>query len=199
MNAASEVHIDVVKFNVGGQKFDCARSLLSLYPDTMIAKSASDQWQIDSKSEIFLERDGTLFQFVLCYLRDGKVMLPLTTAKRALLDELSYYGVEVVDEHTIDDGKMQGVTATNAFHESICYMTKIANEARKAHVKAQMMANAIAKDGECAFIAAGLIENHMTNAVKYKYGNETKQYEVKYSKHSAAEVDETELRPEIFL
>jgi hypothetical protein len=65
--------IDAVKFNVGGQKFHVTRSLLALYPDTMIAKSASDQWNKDSKSEIFLERDGTLFQFVLSYLRDGKV------------------------------------------------------------------------------------------------------------------------------
>jgi hypothetical protein len=74
-----------------------ARSLLALYPDTMIAKSASDQWQQDPKAEIFVERDGTLFQFVLSYLRDGKVCLPLTTAK-TVLDELSYYGAEVLDE-----------------------------------------------------------------------------------------------------
>jgi hypothetical protein len=56
MNAASEIQTDTAKLDVGGQKFDEARTLLALYPDTMIVNSASDQWQQDPKAEIFLGR-----------------------------------------------------------------------------------------------------------------------------------------------
>ena len=38
---------ETAQFNVGGQKYEVSRSLLTLYPKTMLAKSASDQWQTD--------------------------------------------------------------------------------------------------------------------------------------------------------
>ena len=85
----------IAKFNIGGQRYEVSRSLLESNPDTMLAKSASDQWQEDPESEIFIERDGQRFRFVLDYLRDGKVCLPSTETKDAFMAELEYYNINV--------------------------------------------------------------------------------------------------------
>jgi len=76
---------DIAKFNIGGHRYEVSRSLLKSHPDTMLAKSASDQWQEDPESEIFIERDGQRFRFVLDYLRDGKVGLPIIETTDAFL------------------------------------------------------------------------------------------------------------------
>ena len=84
---------DIAKFNIGGHRYEVSRSLLLNHPDTMLAKSASDQWQEDPESEIFIERDGQRFRFVLDYLRDGKVGLPITETTDAFVAELEYYNI----------------------------------------------------------------------------------------------------------
>ena len=43
------------------------------------------------------------FSNVLTYLRDGRVDLPRTIRKKALVKELLYYGISPIDESTIDD------------------------------------------------------------------------------------------------
>ena len=60
-----------------------------------------DQWQEDPESEIFIERDGERFKYCLDYLRDGRVMLPITMSKGAVMEDLKYYGVESVDEEVV--------------------------------------------------------------------------------------------------
>ena len=94
---------ETVKFNVGGTIYEVSRSLLERYPDTMLAKSASERCQEDSRSEIFIERDGDLFRHVLSYLRDGRVVLPLTASREGLMLELQYYGLDGVEKENIDD------------------------------------------------------------------------------------------------
>lgn len=93
----------IVKFNIGGQRFDVSESFLSLHPNTMLAKSASEEWQKDPEKVIFMDRDGAMFAQVLNYLRDGRVDLPCTINKSAFLYELVYYGVEKVDEDAVED------------------------------------------------------------------------------------------------
>ena len=94
---------ETVKFNVGGTIYEVSRSLLERYPDTMLAKSASKRWQEDSMSKICIERDGDLFRHVLSYLRDGRVVLPLTASREGLMLELQYYGLDGVEKENIDD------------------------------------------------------------------------------------------------
>ena len=86
--------VEVAKFNVGGHLYEVARTLLEQHPDTMLARSASETWQQDPETEIFLERNGIRFQYVLDYLRDGKVFLPVTESKEALIQDLKYFGIE---------------------------------------------------------------------------------------------------------
>ena len=104
---------EIVKFNVGGHRYEVSRSLLSLHPNTMIAKSASEQWQNDPQKEVFIDRDGAIFSFVLSYLRDGKVALPTTVRKVTLMDELDYYGVDDVEANMIDDENRETKFACN--------------------------------------------------------------------------------------
>ena len=96
-----------VTFNVGGEKFQLARSLLlDFYPDSVLAKSISERWKQpdqDANEEIFFDRCPQLFRKVLEYLRDKKVHLPITVSKKAVLSELEYYCVNDVEEEAIDD------------------------------------------------------------------------------------------------
>lgn len=104
---------ETVKFNVGGQRYEVSTSLLTLHPNTMLAKCASEQWQQDKSQEIFIDRSGAIFEHVLNYLRDGVVALPITVRKVTLLKELEYYGVENVDESAIDDGNREAKPGYN--------------------------------------------------------------------------------------
>ena len=100
----------VVKFNVGGTRYEVARSLLESYPETMLARMASEDWHDDSKGdEIFIERDGERFKYCLDFLRDGKVLLPITTRKEALLEDLQYYNIEHQYNNVIEYGAQEKV------------------------------------------------------------------------------------------
>ena len=67
------------------------------HPETMLAKICSEKWQEDSEAEIFIDRDGSIFSFVLSYLRDSKVHLLTTISKGILMNELTYFGVDFVE------------------------------------------------------------------------------------------------------
>ena len=86
--------IKIVHFNVGGVKYDVARALIEAYPGTMLARLVSDTWQQDLGSEIFIDRNGQRFQYVLDYMRDQEVNLPLNAAKGSVMKELEYFGFE---------------------------------------------------------------------------------------------------------
>jgi hypothetical protein len=85
----------IVKFNVGGTRYEVSQSLLQSCPDSMLAKSAATQWHTDPNAEIFVDRNGTRFQYVLDYLRDGQVDLPVFVSKASLLLDLDFFGVPV--------------------------------------------------------------------------------------------------------
>ena len=76
-----------------------------MYPNTMLAKLTSEKWCSDINAEIFVERNGKRFQYVLDYLRDGEVTLPITETKEMIICELKYFGVEF-DEDKIDEKDM---------------------------------------------------------------------------------------------
>ena len=62
---------EIVKLNIGGFSYQLSSSLLQMHPDTMLAKSASEKWQKDSQTEVFIDRNGGYLQYVLDYLREG--------------------------------------------------------------------------------------------------------------------------------
>jgi len=93
---------EIIKYNVGGIRYEVSHSLIRRYPKSLLAKTAFSPWNRDDKDEeIFIERDGDRFRYVLDYLRDGLVFIPATVAKEAVMLDLNYYGVDYNDEVVI--------------------------------------------------------------------------------------------------
>lgn len=88
----------IITFNVGGKHYDISRSLLELYPNTVLATAASETWNNHGDNNnnncepIFIERDGKRFRYILDYMRDGKVHLPANIPKQAFICDLDYLG-----------------------------------------------------------------------------------------------------------
>ena len=93
---------ELVCFNIGGNKYNLPHSFLKRYPQTLLGQIASEQWQANTGKEVFLDRNGDYFQFVLRYLRnDGHVLLPRVFLKSLFLDELVFFEINDVDESKI--------------------------------------------------------------------------------------------------
>jgi len=105
---------DVIKYNVGGIKYQVARSLIRMYPKSLLAKTAFSPWNKDEDhdKEIYIERDGDRFRYVLDYLRDGLVFIPATVAKEAVMLDLNYYGLDYNDDVVI------GTETSTNYYES---------------------------------------------------------------------------------
>ena len=91
----------IVKFSVGGTRYEVARSLFEMHPDTMLARMVSEQWQENPEAEIFIERDGSRFQYVLDYLRDGRAYIPFALPKESLADDMTYYAISFETERIL--------------------------------------------------------------------------------------------------
>lgn len=97
----SGINNKTVTFDVGGKIYRVSRSLLDQHPDTMLARYASDTWfpkgenndETDTSSPLFIERNGERFQYVLDYMRDGVLDIPITVSKDAMIRDLSYFGL----------------------------------------------------------------------------------------------------------
>jgi len=92
----------VIKFNIGGNRYEVSQSLLQSYPDSMLTKSAAEQWHTNPNAEIFIDRNGSRFQYVLDYLRDGIVHLPVFVTKASFLIDLQFYAVDVKEDAIVE-------------------------------------------------------------------------------------------------
>ena len=93
---------DVVRLDVGGSKYVVSRSLIDTYPDTMLAKLVSKTWHQDPTKEIFVDRNGPRFQYVLDYMRDQKAHLAMGVSRASIFKELEYFGFENVPADAVD-------------------------------------------------------------------------------------------------
>jgi len=96
-----------VLFNVGGQQYRISQSLLDTQPKCMPTRSASEHWHSDDSSEIYIDRNGSRFQYVLDYLRDGRVVLPISECKEAIISELEYYSIDYDEDYIIHSSTSQ--------------------------------------------------------------------------------------------
>lgn len=84
---------DTVVFNVGGVRYELARSTLLLHPDTMLAVLVSERWGSEGAEEpLFVDRDGQRFQFVLDFYRDGRARVPAELFS-SVQAEFEYFGL----------------------------------------------------------------------------------------------------------
>ena len=114
------------KLNIGGTRYEVSNSLLDQFQDSMLRRITSDTWNNESnddplldpdltkkEEEIFIERDGGRFKFVLDYMRDGEVSLPLSIPRQQLVSDMEYYDIDF-DETRITLGV---ANPNDAFHK----------------------------------------------------------------------------------
>jgi hypothetical protein len=135
----------IVRFNVGGVKYEVSRSLIEAYPSTMLARLVSDTWQQDLGSEIFIDRNGQRFQYVLDYMRDQEINLPLNTTKGSAVKELEYFGFEHVDPEAI---KSSCANLAAFKHVSMCQ-----KQHEAAFKELELQAKEVEDMKECTIIA----------------------------------------------
>ena len=131
---------DTVQFNIGGTPYKVSRSLIESHPDSMLAKSVSEQWLEDPEAEVFIDRDGICFRFVLNYMRDGKVVLPVTESKESVLAELQYYGIES-NETDVSDTNARLSISLESFTE---YLHELVNLEKQQSIEQMCTEGAIA-------------------------------------------------------
>lgn len=57
---------------------------------------------------LYIDRNGDRFQYILDFMRDGQVHLPVTESNAALQKELEYYGFQNIKEQSITQGTLEG-------------------------------------------------------------------------------------------
>jgi len=129
-NASGET--ESVTFDVGGRTFKVSRSLIKQHEKSMLARLVSDTWQSVKDSEkasnLFIDRDGDRFAYVLDFLRYGHVQLPYNISKELLILDLDFFGIDGATDETITVG-----------HDYYCHFSKVSElHIMKANLMAQV-------------------------------------------------------------
>ena len=88
---------DIIRLNVGGIPYTTTKATLSRYPSSMIGAmfNGSMPTAVDDDGRYFIDRDGTMFEYVLNFLRSSQLALP---EGFKLLDQLAveadFYQIE---------------------------------------------------------------------------------------------------------
>ena len=154
----------MVCLNVGGKQYKVSCSLLDMHPNSELAQIISEQWLSSPKEEVFIERDGERFRFVLDYLKnDGHVFLPMTVPIPLLLADLTFYGIENVDESKIIC--KYGIATQHLAHAVSTVYTAF-NTSSSADVKAEI--NALELHSAIVKIAVLCANRYLTSGGKLK-------------------------------
>ena len=92
--ALSIVPVRTVTFDVGGRLHKVRNSFISLNQNNVIGRLGQIALDRNVDEPIFIDRDGDIFIYVLNFLRDGRIELPMTVPKQAFINELRYYGID---------------------------------------------------------------------------------------------------------
>eukprot|EP00730_Choanoeca_flexa_P016560 TRINITY_DN7855_c0_g1_i2.p1 TRINITY_DN7855_c0_g1~~TRINITY_DN7855_c0_g1_i2.p1 ORF type:complete len:248 (+),score=39.77 TRINITY_DN7855_c0_g1_i2:833-1576(+) len=94
---------EMIRFNVGGQYFLTTRTtIFASGKDNMLARMIDGELPLlkDQKGNIVIDRDGTCFQYILNFLRDGSLLFPTDQHfLQLLLREARYYCVTGLVQH----------------------------------------------------------------------------------------------------
>ena len=77
----------------GGRIHRVTESMLKQHHNTLLGRLAAKALKDGTDDPIFIDRDGDLFLFVLNFLREGEVDLPMTVPRKAFMAEIRYYGI----------------------------------------------------------------------------------------------------------
>ncbi|KXJ28532.1 uncharacterized protein LOC110238831 [Exaiptasia diaphana] len=116
---------EIVRLNVGGTVFQTSRNTLVFDANSRFYEMFSDDQTLENREEVFIDRDGTHFRYILNYLRTGLVTLPRdANALQELLIEAQYYDLkEIVDVLSKPCYQIKGILphsfTQEAFHDSL--------------------------------------------------------------------------------
>lgn len=102
---------EIIRLNVGGVIFQTTKSTLLFDAESRFYAMFPDDISFDKNEEIFIDRDGTHFRYILNYLRTGIVTIPRDVAAiQELLIEAEYYQLkEIIEELTKPCYRIKGI------------------------------------------------------------------------------------------
>jgi len=84
----------LVNLNVGGKKFKTTVDTLTKYEDSIFPVLLSGKFKEDPEKEIFIDRDGQAFKYIMTFLRNGEYIAPSDPAMQKLvMCEIDYFGL----------------------------------------------------------------------------------------------------------
>lgn len=92
----------IVKLNIGGTLYTTRVSTLTKYPESRLAKmfEGTEPSTEDSNGNFFIDRDGSIFRFILNYIRTGKLHLPKDfTEYGQLHEEAEFYEITPLSDY----------------------------------------------------------------------------------------------------
>jgi potassium voltage-gated channel Shal-related subfamily D protein len=82
-----------ILINISGHKFECWRSTLEKYPQTLLGSVEKEFFYDEETNEYFLDRDPELFRHILNFYRTGRLHYPKNECITAYDEELSFFGI----------------------------------------------------------------------------------------------------------
>ena len=115
----------IVKLDVGAIHYKTSLSTINNSPNSMLAKAVSERWKKeDSNEPIFFDRDGQRFKYVLDYLRDGKVNLPVGENVETFHTELQYFCIDIHQDSITSDEDVTLISFQQRFESHISRIEK---------------------------------------------------------------------------
>jgi BTB/POZ domain len=111
----------------------------------MLATISSDQWRQDH--EIFVDRNGERFQYVLDYMRDSRVELPLSIPRGQFVLDMEYFALDYDDSNiTLSVASPRDLFHSLGRFRDYFEEKSVEIEARYMSVACEKLANDIAKE-----------------------------------------------------
>lgn len=82
-----------ILINISGHRFECWRSTLEKYPQTLLGSVEKEFFYDDETNEYFLDRDPELFRHILNFYRTGHLHYPKNECIMAYDEELAFFGI----------------------------------------------------------------------------------------------------------
>jgi potassium voltage-gated channel Shal-related subfamily D protein len=79
--------------NVSGRRFECWRSTLEKYPDSLLGSNEKEFFYDEDTREYFFDRDPDVFRVILNFYRTGKLHYPRHECIAAYDEELAFFGI----------------------------------------------------------------------------------------------------------
>ena len=113
---------DLIYLNVGGTKYTTTRNTLTKYPQSLLGrmfdKECPFKLTFDKENNVFLDRDGEMFKYILRYLRDNR--LPPSKKMSYFETEAEYFclPIDKMSANNENDGKLKEEVANNYIYNT---------------------------------------------------------------------------------